>query len=420
MSFPGKTEAGQTASNPFDEQLQFFRDKLSLPTKRYDDILRSAHDRAFVVAGAANADLLSDLNAAIRRSIEDGKGLAAFRKDFDAIVRKHGWTGWTGEGSEAGQAWRTRVIYQTNMATSYAAGRWKQLKDPALLSIRPFWRYVHSDSVMHPRPIHLSWDGMVLPHDHPFWDTHFPPNGWGCQCTVEAAGAKEYASAQSEGKSEPPADWDQPDPKTGGPIGIDKGWDYAPGAKASRPLQEFIDQKLIKLDGPVGAAMYESMRPVLRAERNAAYAQFLDEVLADPVKRGRYAIVGAIDPATMRWLKESLGLIPASAEIAIQDGLLIGKKAIRHALAGDAFSAEEWAALPAKLEAPERIVYDTRTGKLLYIVGSQDSRAGKLAVEFDFRIKRQDGVMNMIVSGFKVAAEVIAADIKGGILMVVR
>lgn len=165
---------------PFAEQLAFFRNKLNLASERWDDISKEEHDRAFIVAGAQGADLLADLNGAVTRAIADGSGLEAFRQDFKAIVARHGWSGWTGEGSKAGVAWRTKVIYQTNMATSYAAGRWQQLNDPELQSVMPYWRYKHSDSVLYPRPLHVSWDGLTLPPDHPFWKTHFPPNGWHC------------------------------------------------------------------------------------------------------------------------------------------------------------------------------------------------------------------------------------------------
>jgi hypothetical protein len=165
---------------PFAEQVAFFRQKLNLPTERWDDISKEEHDRAFIVAGAQGADLLADLNAAVSKAITDGTGLAAFRKDFKALVARHGWSGWTGEGSKEGVAWRTKVIYQTNMSTSYAAGRWQQLNDPELGSILPYWRYKHSDSVLYPRPLHVSWDGLTLPRDHQFWRTHFPPNGWNC------------------------------------------------------------------------------------------------------------------------------------------------------------------------------------------------------------------------------------------------
>lgn len=40
-----------------------------------------------------------------------------------------------GENSPAGVAWRTKVIYQTNMTTSYAAGRYQELTDPEFLAL---------------------------------------------------------------------------------------------------------------------------------------------------------------------------------------------------------------------------------------------------------------------------------------------
>ncbi|MEO7469974.1 MAG: phage head protein, partial [Sphingobium limneticum] len=116
---------------PFTEQIAFFRGKLGnlVPTEFWDDLVREQHDTGFMVAGAQKADLLTDLAAAVDRTIAEGKSLDAFRKDFRAIVQRHGWHGWTGEGTKAGEAWRTRTIYKTNASTSYAAGRYAQLLD---------------------------------------------------------------------------------------------------------------------------------------------------------------------------------------------------------------------------------------------------------------------------------------------------
>jgi uncharacterized protein with gpF-like domain len=93
----------------FQEQIDFFKAKLNLPSARWDDIWQAAHDRAFIVAGAQKADLLADLRAAVGRTVS-GQSIGEFRKDFAAAVAKSGWSGWTGEGSSAGVAWRTRVI----------------------------------------------------------------------------------------------------------------------------------------------------------------------------------------------------------------------------------------------------------------------------------------------------------------------
>lgn len=379
-NFPGKDAAGNYVANPFAEQLNFFEQKLNLPTARWDDIMRSAHDRAFIVAGAANADLLNDLHAAVRKAIEGGAGIDAFKKDFDALVKKNGWTGWTGEGSKAGQAWRAAVIYQTNMATSYAAGRWKQLTDPGLLSLRPYWKYVHSDSVLHPRPLHLSWDGIVLPHDHPFWLTHFCPNGWGCECRIIAVDAAEHAKAQKSGLDEPPAGWDEIDPKTMAPVGIDRGFDYAPGANVAKPLAELVDAKLIKLDAAVGAVMNQALRPALQRERDAAYKTFVSEARAMPTPAGRTAVIGALSPETIAWMARNQVSVPSAAAISIRDSVIASSQAARSQAAG-ALSADDVARLPAVLAQPDQLLFDTRTGRLIYVSYAGEPRQAVIAAE---------------------------------------
>ncbi len=233
-------------NRPFTEQVAFFRQKINMPTERYDDAIKSAHDRAFVVAGAMKADLISDFRQAIDRAIEEGQSIGWFRKEFERITQKHGWLDYTGSETQKGRAWRTRVIYRTNIASTYAAGRYQQLKDPDLLKSRPYWKYVHNDTVEHPRPLHVSWSGLVLRHDDPWWDTHYPPNGWGCRCRVVAVTADEYHGAK-------PNDVgvythvDSAGNKHVIPKGIDFGWDYAPG-QSNAPLLRSVIAKQDKAD----------------------------------------------------------------------------------------------------------------------------------------------------------------------------
>lgn len=216
---------------PFAEQVAALRLRLGdlVPTARWDDIEKSAHDRAFMVAGAMKADLLADMAGAVDKSIASGTSLEEFRADFRNIVAKHGWHGWTGEGTKKGEAWRTRVIYKTNAATTYAAGRMAQLAEGKF----DFWVYRHGGS-LEPRIQHLGWDGLILPPDHPFWQTHAPPNGWGCSCYI--IGARSIAGAKRVGGNPDiklPPDWQKLNPRTGAPEGIDRGWDYAPGASVT-------------------------------------------------------------------------------------------------------------------------------------------------------------------------------------------
>lgn len=221
---------------PFAEQVAFYRNKLGnlVPTARWDDIQRDAHDTGFMVAGAAKADLLADLAMAVDRAVSEGRGLGEFRKDFRSIVERNGWHGWTGEGTRAGERWRTRTIYQTNAITSYSAGRLAQLQEGGF----DLWIYRHNDSVRNPRPEHVRLDGLTLPAKHPLWKRYYPPNGWGCQCYV--VGARSAAGARRLGgdpDKSPPEGWDADQAP-----GIDEGWDYQPGARVAQAVTQMAEK----------------------------------------------------------------------------------------------------------------------------------------------------------------------------------
>ena len=247
---------------PFAEQVAAFRLRLDdlRPTATWTDLWQAEHDRAFMVAGAMKADLLADLAGAVERAIEEGSGIESFRRDFRAIVEARGWHGWTGEGSKRGEAWRTRVIYKTNMATTYAAGRWAQLMRAGY----PLLVYRHGGS-LDPRVQHLSWDGLILPVDHPFWATHAPPNGWGCSCFVTGA-RSERDAVRKGGKPgrRLPDGWAARNPKTGAPDGIDRGWAYAPGASVAETIAQ-VAGKLGTLPPPIAAAVAVAIPEVAAA-----------------------------------------------------------------------------------------------------------------------------------------------------------
>lgn len=261
-----------TFNKPFKEQVDFFLKKLNLPTEHYDDILKSAHDRAFMVAGAAKADLLDDFRQAIEKAIAEGKSIGWFRKEFDAIVNKHGWA-YNGE-----RDWRTRVIYTTNIRASYAAGRYAQLTDPDLLKVRPYWKRNHSDTVAHPRPLHQSWDGMVLHYTDPWLADHPCPGGWGCQCYYTAVRASEYKGYPA------PDDGTYTKIDRYGvthvlPKGIDYGWNYQPGAKTDTSLREFVQNKLIRYAPAITRALSRDVNRYINTTGDIA--GFASKALSD-------------------------------------------------------------------------------------------------------------------------------------------
>ncbi|MGN7715201.1 PBECR2 nuclease fold domain-containing protein [Agrobacterium radiobacter] len=220
---------------PFQEAIDFLSQKVNLPTRRSDDLRHGAHVRAFSVAGVTRDDMLSDFRVAIEKARSEGTSLAEFRKDFDKIVERYGWKYFShGKTDEERSAWRSKIIFTTNMRTSYMAGRWKQMTDPDVMRYRPYLEYIHSGSE-HPRLLHLSWNGKVLRADDPAWRYMFPPNGFGCFCDVESRSERDLKRMGKSGPDPSPDlnAYEDTDPRTGQPEmripGIDRGWEYNVG-----------------------------------------------------------------------------------------------------------------------------------------------------------------------------------------------
>lgn len=235
-------------SLPPEQAIAFFRQKVVTPTLAWDDLRHGAHARAWSVAGVQSDAMLADIRIAMDRAIAEGRTLDQFRADIEPLLSDLGWA----DRGRGYVAWRTRTVYETNMRTAYAAGRYAELTDPDVLELRPWWRYRHSGKKDF-RPQHKAWDGLVLRHDDPFWQAHFPPNGWGCGCFVQAVDDRAREAAVTEGKGKAPRDMPRiyVDPVTGDrselPAGIDPGWDYSVGRSW--------------LDGVVPPRLAEPLRP---------------------------------------------------------------------------------------------------------------------------------------------------------------
>ena len=258
---------------PFQEAIDFFQSKVRVPTRAYTDLMNRAHSKAFMVAGAMRDDLLCDLQEAIGRASPAGDTQEDPRKDFDNIVAKYGWK------YKGGRNWRTRVIYDTNVRTAYSAGHWQQMQ--AAKRMRPYGRYLHGPSIV-PRVEHLAWDGKVVPLDDPWWDYRWPPNGWGCKCSVVSVSQRElertgWTVEQPEADKTIKVTVNTPD----GPMevetveGVDPSFAYNPGKSATGIRLSPRMMEEAKADGtwkhwrpvPWGAGSMETWQSLGRPEK---------------------------------------------------------------------------------------------------------------------------------------------------------
>ena len=126
--------------------------------------------------------------------------------------------------------------------------------------------------------------------------------------------------------------------------------------------------------------------------------------------------VGVLKQLVIDWLNEHNKILPLSRNIRVRSGLINAKKATRHSNKGDALSKTDWEHLIEMLQKPKHILYDNKSGKILYLSDSAD-RLNQLCIEFDYRKANYDC---MIVSAYKVNFKNIQERIKSGNCSVIK
>ena len=119
--------------------------------------------------------------------------------------------------------------------------------------------------------------GLVLHADDPWWQTHYAPNGWGCQCYVEALSARDLKRLGKTGPDTAPPLQTRtvtvgatgPTPRSVSvPAGIDPGFAYAPGRESAlgKAVQHRLLQSLTQTP-QIAAAGVQTMlaRPIALA-----------------------------------------------------------------------------------------------------------------------------------------------------------
>jgi uncharacterized protein with gpF-like domain len=276
------------------EVVDYFRDKNLKPGFSWLDVWGQEHAHAFTVAGVTETRVLSEFKEAIDKAIAGGQGFEAFKADMQARLTPRGWWGpktvsdptgkWKDKTVDFTRPGRLETTFWSNVRTARAAGQWNRIQRTK--ASRPYLLYVRS-TAERKRPEHLGWAGTIKPVDDSWWGTHYPPNGWGCECSVQQLDQEDRDRyLAQDGYSEDAPDFGEADyvnRRTGEvtrvPRGIDPGWQTNPGQARGRTLVTQLSDTLAEA-GPDRAQ--QTIAKLWRGDWPKAMAK-MDEPLQLPV-----------------------------------------------------------------------------------------------------------------------------------------
>ena len=117
-------------------------------------------------SAAKNYQQTRDLTLALR----DEKGILREFSDFKEVAN--------GIVDKYNETW-LRTEYDFAISASQNAARWNDFEKEAGDIPNLKYQTVGDD---HVRASHQLLDGIIRPINDEFWNTHYPPNGWGCRC----------------------------------------------------------------------------------------------------------------------------------------------------------------------------------------------------------------------------------------------
>ena len=307
---------------------------------------------------------------------------------------------------------RLKTIYRVNMCSAFQKGQY----DRAMASdMHPYLLYRLGNSRQH-REEHVAWEGIILPKTDPWWDSHFPPNDWGCNCfTVavteerkrryEAEGIPTAPRLDGTGGGNVPAKTAAPPPRYRNyfnerkgtvervPVGVSPAFNWNQGAMGRRvsTMEHLVTKTQEKMPEQFDLIMSSL---IWNSASKAAFYGFVDDALSQKRSRQLVAPVGFLDSRITGFLGGKGRRLGDNSIVVLESRLVNGRKFTgKHARMGNALAREDWYNLLDWL-MDAQVYWDGRG--LVYLAKLSGSRYMKIAVDTNLRAKSQSGVRLML------------------------
>ncbi|RDF40029.1 phage minor head protein [Acinetobacter baumannii] len=349
----------------------------------WHETLDNAHSKAFTVAKIARMDLLQDIRQSLITAMEKGQTLEQWKASITPTLQEKGWWGKktviNPEGREQevqlGSPRRLRTIYDTNIQSAFAAGRYKAMLAGA--ETRPFWEWRHI-TISNPRKQHVALNGRLFRFDDPFWNVAYPPSEWGCKCRVIARSAREVEGKEilsGEGNESDIYERVGVDRSTGADVIVkrtqfdiptkDGKLTFAPAAGFNgSPASSFLlnDVMINRATNLMGEArgLIQSQKLMTNHNLTKVNESFVNHALKLSKSQKQFSPIGVLQYDSVKFLTAA-GQSFESKMIWLSDEVLVNKKYTD-------VSVTELIALPDLIANVEQKLWDKQTQALFYVL----------------------------------------------------
>ncbi|MFW1928682.1 phage minor head protein [Acinetobacter baumannii] len=349
----------------------------------WHETLDNAHSRAFTVAKVARMDLLQDIRQSLISAMQQGQTLEQWKASITPVLQDKGWWGKktviNPEGRQQevqlGSPRRLRTIYDTNMQSAFAAGRYKAMLAGA--ETRPFWEWRHI-TISNPRKQHVALNGRLFRFDDPFWNVAYPPSEWGCKCRVIARSAREVEGKEilsGEGNESDIYERVGVDRNTGADVIVkrtqfniptkDGKLTFAPAAgfngspASSYMLSDVMINRATNLMGEA-RGLIQSQKLMTNHNLTKVNESFVNHALKLSKSQKQFSPIGVLQYDSVKFLTAA-GQSFESKMIWLSDEVLVNKKYTD-------VSVTELIALPDLIANVEQKLWDKQTQALFYVL----------------------------------------------------
>ena len=349
----------------------------------WHETLDNAHSKAFTVAKIARMDLLQDIRQSLITAMQKGQTLEQWKANITPTLQEKGWWGKktviNPEGREQevqlGSPRRLRTIYDTNMQSAFAAGRYKAMLASA--EARPYWEWRHI-TISNPRKQHVALNGRLFRFDDPFWNVAYPPSEWGCKCRVIARSAREVEGKEilsGEGNESDIYERVGVDRNTGADVIVkrtqfdiptkDGKLTFAPAAGFNgSPASSFLlnDVMINRATNLLGEArgLNQSQKLMTNHNLTKVNESFVNHALKLSKSQKQFSPIGVLQYDSVKFLT-AVGQSFESKMIWLSDEVLVNKKYTD-------VSVTELIALPDLIANVEQKLWDKQTQALFYVL----------------------------------------------------